>query len=246
MLAIIGGSGLYDLDGLSGKNSEYIQSRYSNSAVELFSGTLYGEKVLFLPRHGKEHNQPPHLINYLANIDVLASRAATKIIAVCSVGGITGLYPPGTLAIPDQIIDYTCGRASSFDENFSFTSHTDFTQPFSTVMQAVMSCAVEQTRLSVKFGGVYGCTQGPRLETAAEIRRLARDECDMVGMTIMPEAALARQKGIEYCAICVVANWAAGVQQGIGNIQEIKQRTAVLAHSAQNLIAEFIKQQRNY
>ncbi len=245
MLAIIGGSGLYDLHSLAQKNTERVTSRYSKAPVELLCGVLENEQVFFLPRHGKTHNVPPHLINYQANIDALAECAVTKIIAVCSVGGIANSCPPGSLVIPDQIIDYTWGRTSSFDGDFEFSSHIDFTQPFSPGMRTTMLRASEKLGLKVQFDGVYGCTQGPRLETAAEIRRMAQDRCDIVGMTMMPEAALARQKGMEYCAICVVVNWAAGVQQGIGDIQEIKHRATTLTDSAQNLIAEFIKQKAN-
>lgn len=241
MLAIIGGSGIYSLNELVQRSVKRVVSRYTDIPVDVICGSLNSERILFLPRHGDSHKIPPHRINYLANIDALSQCGATQILAICSVGGITSAYPPETLAIPHQIIDYTWGRASTFfEENFDFNSHIDFTDPFSSEMQSLLVGAADRIQLPLVEGGVYGCTQGPRLETRAEIKRMAQDGCDLVGMTMMPEAALAREKGIEYCAVCPVVNWAAGMDKGVGSIDDIHRRVAALSNFVNSLIYSYV------
>lgn len=240
MLAIIGGSGFYQLDEMSQVDIDLVTTKYASKPVEVLSGAFHGRRVLFLPRHGRSHSIAPHRIDYRANIDALTARGVTKILSICCVGGITDAYPPETFSMPDQIIDYTWGRASSFEDDFNLTSHVDFAKPFSSEIQQDVLQAANDIGVKLRTGGVYGCTQGPRLETAAEIRRMARDGCDMVGMTMMPESVLARERGMEYCAICMVANWAAGVQQSTGDMQEMKRVVTHLAGSMQNLVGQCV------
>jgi 5'-methylthioadenosine phosphorylase len=166
---------------------------------------------MFLPRHGYGHTIAPHMVNYRANLWAIHHHKATGIISVASVGGIRDDLGPGEIVLPNQIIDYTWGRKSTFFEGVGNpVTHVDFTEPYDRDLCQRIRDAAETLGISVKSGGVYAATQGPRLETAAEINRLERDGADLVGMTGMPEAVLARELGIPYAAINVVANHAAG------------------------------------
>jgi 5'-methylthioadenosine phosphorylase len=166
---------------------------------------------MFLPRHGYGHTIPPHMVNYRANLWALHHHKATGVISVASVGGIRGDLEPGDIVLPHQIIDYTWGRKSTyFDGVGTPVTHIDFTEPYDRELGRRIREAGEQLGVEMKVGGVYAATQGPRLETAAEINRLERDGADLVGMTGMPEAALARELGLPYAAINVIANHAAG------------------------------------
>lgn len=212
MLGIIGGSGLYALEGLRESARRQIDTPWGNPSDELVVGALAGQEVVFLPRHARGHSIAPHRINYRANVWALREVGASAIVAVAACGGIAPDCSPGRLVIPDQIIDYTHDRAATFfDQTGSAVTHIDFTEPYDTALRARLALAAKALRLPVVEGGVYGCTNGPRLETAAEIRRLARDGCSLVGMTGMPEAALARELGLPYVCLAVVANSAAGV-----------------------------------
>jgi 5'-methylthioadenosine phosphorylase len=167
--------------------------------------------MVFLARHGHGHTIQPDHINYRANIYALRELGVTGIVAVGSVGSIHPMLSPGDLVVPDQLIDYTWGRASTFyGSEPGVSMHIDFTNPFSSALRSQLLGVADLLGFNVRDGGVYACTQGPRLETAAEIRRLAGDGADVVGMTGMPEAALAREQGISYASIAVVANHAAG------------------------------------
>ncbi|MCK6373285.1 MAG: S-methyl-5'-thioinosine phosphorylase [Zoogloea sp.] len=211
MLAIIGGSGLTQLANLNVIRREVMRTPYGEPSGALTFGQLCGHPVVFLARHGYGHTIPPHRVNYQANLWALREAKADAIISVASVGGIRDDLGPGVLVVPDQIIDYTWGRKSTFHESSEQpVVHIDFTKPYDeSVRQRILDAAVAAGQ-PVVDGGVYAATQGPRLETAAEINRLERDGADVVGMTGMPEAALARELGIPYAAINVVANFAAG------------------------------------
>ena len=222
MLAIIGGSGLSKLNILEAPETLSIATEFSESNVEILKGKIAGETVAFLPRHGPNHIIPPHRINYRANVWALREIGATDIISANAVGGINPAMSPGQLAIPDQIIDYTYGRDHTYhDENLTEVVHIDFTHPFSRKLRHILILALEEddeedTENTAQKGltitdGVYGCTQGPRLESAAEVLRLKQDGCDMVGMTAMPEAALARELGLEYAVLALSVNRAAGL-----------------------------------
>jgi len=211
MLAIIGGSGLTQLPGLKITHREVVRTPFGTPSGALTFGELDGQEVVFLARHGYGHFIPPHLVNYRANIWALHTQKVSRIVSVATVGGLHPELRPGRLAVPDQIIDYSHGRETTFAEygNQQVTHH-DFTWPYCEAARQSCIQALEEVGEDVFIGGTYGCTQGPRLETKAEIDRMAADGCDMVGMTGMPEAYLAKEIGLCYAAIAVSVNWAAG------------------------------------
>ena len=211
MLAIIGGTGLTNLANLEITHRQVMRTPYGEPSGALTFGTLRQHEVVFLARHGYGHTIPPHKVNYRANMSALREAGATRVVSVTSVGGITEEFTPGVIAIPYQIIDYTYGRDFSYFEGLPGTEmHIDFTFPYSPGMRSKILEAARQAGVACQDGGVYAATQGPRLETAAEINRYAHDGADMVGMSGMPEAVLARELGLEYAAIAVVVNDAAG------------------------------------
>ncbi|WP_374355453.1 S-methyl-5'-thioinosine phosphorylase [Chitinimonas sp.] len=211
MLAIIGGTGLTRLQNLQITHRQVIRTPYGEPSGALTFGEIGGHHVVFIARHGYGHTIPPHEINYRANIWALAEQKATRIVSVCTVGGIREDLAPGTVVLPDQIIDYTNGRKHTFFEGGDKpVTHIDFTEPYCAKQRGRILKAAKASHQKLLDGGVYAATQGPRLETAAEINRIAGDGGDMVGMTGMPEAALAREAGLSYASIAVVSNWAAG------------------------------------
>lgn len=229
MLAIIGGSGLYALKALGEPQSRQVKTDYAADAVAVQLYTSGSGPVAFIPRHGQSHRLPPHRVNYRANIAALAELGVEQILAINAVGGITAAMGPGALLIPDQIIDYTHGRESTFfDENLTEVVHVDFSQPFTSSLSHRLASACEAANQSsdsprsIQLQGVYGCTQGPRLETAAEINRMQQDGCDVVGMTAMPEAVLAREKGMDYAMLALSVNWAAGIVPGTITMADIQ------------------------
>ena len=223
MLAIIGGSGLTALKGLKITRQQMQQTPYGELSGPLTFGTLNEKNVVFLPRHGNPHIIPPHKINYRANIWALKENSINNIIAVNAVGGITREMYPGRLVIPSQIIDYTSGRNHTyFEDEINEVTHIDFTHPYNATLRQCLIKASHKIKLDCHDGATYGATQGPRLETAAEIKRLEQDGCDLVGMTGMPEAALARELEINYASICLVANWAAGITDDIITMETIE------------------------
>jgi 5'-methylthioinosine phosphorylase len=211
MLAIIGGSGLSTLSGMTELRHVAARTAYGDPSAALAFGKINGRDIVFLARHGEGHGIAPHEINYRANIWALKEAGVQGVVAVATVGGIRREFGPGALVVPNQIIDYTWGRRSTFFEGTSAkVTHIDFTEPYAGALRSRILAAAKACNEAVADGGVYAATQGPRLESAAEITRLERDGADLVGMTGMPEAALAREAGIEYAAIAVVANHAAG------------------------------------
>lgn len=222
-IAIIGGTGLTKLTNLSILSREVHVSAYGEPSAPLTRGTLAGKEVVFLPRHGAGHTIPPHRVNYRANISVLQDVGVDKVIAINAVGGITPDMPPQKLVIPDQIIDYTWSRDHTFFEGGEKeVVHIDFTQPYCEILRSEILDAASQAGVDVGRQATYGAMQGPRLETCAEIDRLERDGCHIVGMTGMPEAALARELGLCYASIGVVANWAAGRGEGEITLEQIE------------------------
>ena len=211
MLAIIGGSGLSRLESMIVTRRRVVRTPYGRPSGALAFGTLRGRKVVFLQRHGPGHTIPPHEVNYRANIWALHAQKVTNVVAVAAVGGIRADLGPGALAVPDQIIDYTHGRRSTFfTRGARPVTHIDFTSPYCEAMRQRLLEAARAAGEAVAAGGTYAATQGPRLETAAEINRFERDGAHLVGMTGMPEAALAREIGLCYAALAVVLNHAAG------------------------------------
>jgi 5'-methylthioinosine phosphorylase len=211
MLAILGGSGLTKLANLEVTQRKVARTPYGEPSGPLTFGRISDCEVIFLARHGYGHTIAPHEVNYRANLWALKDAGAGAVVSVASVGSIRKDFKPGSLVIPDQIIDYTWGRPSTlFQGAASPVNHIDFTEPFSPPLRKRLIDAARACKQAVHDGGVYAATQGPRLETAAEINRLERDGADLVGMTGMPEAGLAREVSLEYATIAVVANYAAG------------------------------------
>ncbi len=210
-LAVIGGTGLYRLAELQDVETHQPDTRFGAPSGPVRIGTLHGRRVAFLARHGEGHSIPPHRINYRANLAALQALGARRVLALNTVGGITERFGPRVLACPDQLIDYTWGRVSTLcEEPGTEVIHIDFGEPYDRALRRQLLAAAAKAGVPVVDGGCYGATQGPRLETRAEIARLRRDGCDLVGMTGMPEAALARELGLEYACLAIVANWAAG------------------------------------
>jgi 5'-methylthioadenosine phosphorylase len=211
MLAIIGGTGLTQLPNLEIARREVVRTPYGDPSGALTLGTIRGQPVAFLARHGYGHTIPPHRVNYRANVWAIAQQKVKYIVSVASVGGIRADLGPGTLAVPHQILDYTYGREFTYFTGVDRSVvHVDFTQPYCEPLRQRLMEAAREAGEPIVEGGTYATTQGPRLETAAEINRLERDGADMVGMTGMPEAALARELGLCYAALAVVVNHAAG------------------------------------
>ena len=211
MLAILGGSGLLQLSNLENVRRTAVATPYGDPTASLTLGRIGDRELVFLARHGDGHTIALHQVNYRANIWALREAGATDIVSVATVGGIRQEFGPGVLVIPDQIIDYTWGRPATFFEGpGTQVTHIDFTEPYSAGLRSRILSAAAACGEAVSDGGVYATTQGPRLETAAEVTRLERDGADLIGMTAMPEAALAREAGLAYAAIAVVANHAAG------------------------------------
>lgn len=232
-VAIIGGSGFTRMDELEITRREVVRTPFGEPSAPLIHGQLSGHEIVFLPRHGASHRIPPHKVNYRANIWALKEMGVKQVIAVAAVGGITEEMAPGKIVLPDQIIDYTYGRDHTFFEHdLTHVTHIDFTTPYCEILRAAITHRSIEAELELKIGGTYGATQGPRLETAMEISRLERDGCDIVGMTGMPEAALAKELSLSYASVSVVANWAAGksdepitmpqiekhIDEGLGNV----------------------------
>jgi len=196
--------------GLAVTHRRVVRTPYGEPSGPLSFGKVLGRPVVFLARHGDGHTIAPHQVNYCANLWALQEQEVEAIVSVASVGGIRPDLAPGTIVIPDQIIDYTWGRRSTYFEGDAPVTHVDFTEPYTRDLRARLLAAAGACGEPVCDGAVYATTQGPRLETAAEVDRLERDGADVVGMTGMPEAALARELGLSYAAIAVVVNYAAG------------------------------------
>lgn len=210
-LAVIGGTGLYRLAALQDPEALEGDTPYGRPSGPVRVGRLAGKRVAFLARHGEGHSLPPHRVNYRANLWRLKDLGATRVLAVNTVGGITERFGPKVLALPDQLIDYTWGRTSScWDGEGGEVLHVDFGDPYTPALRREVLAAAVASGTPLVDGGCYGATQGPRLETKAEIARMRRDGCDLVGMTGMPEAGLARELGLDYACLAIVANWAAG------------------------------------
>lgn len=242
-IAVIGGTGLYAMmDDFEMTHQEIINTPFGEPSGPLVHGKLHGHDVVFLARHGFTHRLPPHRINYRANIWMLKKVEVEHVISVNAVGSMNQQCAPENLVIPDQIIDYSWGREHTFfAEDLTRVVHIDFTHPYSeglrkTLIEAGKNCAIDLVKTAV-----YGCTQGPRLETAAEIRRLTRDGCDLVGMTGMPEAALARELSMEYASVAVVANWGAGLVDDEISMEQIELALQNGMNKVKALIAEAIR-----
>jgi len=252
-IAIIGGTGLCDLAGFEILSEHKVETPLGLPSSRVKEGRYHGQEVFFLPRHGAEHSIAPHLINYRANMWALKSLGVEQVVAVNAVGGIHAEAGPEALIIPDQIIDYSHGREHTFytgekalrsqvlcGQSFTEVEHIDFTHPYSQALRLALLQAAMDASCTVLDEGVYGCTQGPRLETAAEVRRCQRDGCAVVGMTAMPEAALARELGMEYAAVCLSVNWGAGLTEELISLEEIHRVVAFGMGKVETLLAALL------
>jgi 5'-methylthioinosine phosphorylase len=222
--AIIGGTGLTQLDGLTIRQSLTVNTPYGAPSGDIHLGEYAGREVMFLARHGHPHRFPPHKVNYRANIWALKQAGAEAILAVNAVGGIHPDMGTGHFCVPHDLVDYTSGREHTFfADDLEHVTHIDFSFPYSAPLRARLIAALAAEGCAHSDFGVYACTQGPRLETVAEIARLERDGCDIVGMTGMPEAALARELELEYACLALVVNPAAGKSAAVITMAEIEQ-----------------------
>lgn len=208
---MIGGTGIYALAALEGEQVFEGETVFGAPSAPVRVGRIAGRRVAFMARHGEGHSVPPHRVNYRANLRRLSDMGVRRVLAINAVGGITERFGPRVIAVPDQLIDYTWGRVGSIcDEPGTPVLHVDFGDPYTESLRQAVLAAGRKTGVELVDGACYGATQGPRLETRAEIARMRRDGCDLVGMTGMPEAALAREMGLDYACLALVANWAAG------------------------------------
>jgi len=219
MLAIIGGRGLTQLANLKITHRQVMRTPYGEPSGAFLFGMLDHHEVIFLARHGYGHTIPPHLVNYRANLWALREQGATNIVSVATVGAIREDLKPGTIIVPDQIIDYTYGRESTFFEvRDKSYGNIDFTLPYSVKLRNRILYSAQSAQQPCIDGGVYAATQGPRLDSIAEINRYERDGADMVGMTGMPETALAKELELDYATIAAVVNSAAGRGDSVAGI----------------------------
>lgn len=241
-LAIIGGTGLDRLEYLEERAEETVETPYGPPSAPLVRGRVAGRPLLFLARHGHEHTLAPHEIDYRANLWALQQAGVDAVVAIAAVGAIAEPPAPGGLAIPDQLIDYTHGRAATFFEGAGVAvEHVDFTWPYTAALRRRLLTAAAAAGVEAVDGGCYAATQGPRLETAAEIERLERDGCTLVGMTGMPEAALARELGLDYACCAVVANRAAGKGGSEISLDEIGRQLATGMADVRALITALVR-----
>lgn len=246
-IGVIGGSGLGSIENLDVTHREMVNTPYGSPSCPVVFGKICNEEIIFIPRHGMGHTISPHNINYRANIWALKKLEVTRVIAINAVGGITDKMSPLKLVFPHQIIDYTHSRQHTFfDENSSKVMHADFTNPYDIKLRQTLSAVAEAINIRYESEAVYGATQGPRLETAAEIRRMEKDGCDIVGMTGMPEASLARELGLEYASCSVVVNWAAGTTgDQIISMEEIEKNLKDGMDSVHALLAKTLPELTN-
>jgi 5'-methylthioinosine phosphorylase len=243
-LGLIGGTGL-DQWGVAGKPRK-AHSIFGKPSAEPVEFQVADLSVFFLPRHGVRHEIPPHAVNYQANIDVFRQLEVDAVIAVNAVGGISTHNQPGSQSVPDQYIDYTWGRLHSYSMSADDElQHVEFASPFDYQMRLHLIRAAKLAGLDINDSGCVGVTQGPRLETAAEIKRLYQDGCDMVGMTSMPEAVLAREAGLAYASLCINANWAAGIEVEPVSMAAIEVTLAQAMLEVRKILAELFKEFSN-
>ncbi|CAM5272027.1 S-methyl-5'-thioinosine phosphorylase [Rhodanobacter lindaniclasticus] len=242
-LAVIGGSGLYNFPGLENATRHTVDTPYGAASGDVVVGDFAGKRIAFLARHGESHTLPPHRVNYRANVWALHSLGARRVIGVNAVGGIRGDMGPRAIVVPDQLIDYTHGRFTSYcDVEGAEVKHIDFSEPYTASLRRQLLAAARAAGVATVDGGCYGATQGPRLETRAEIARMKRDGCDLVGMTGMPEAVLARELEVDYACLALVANFAAGCgDEAEISIEEIFAHLAAATAEVPRILAELLR-----
>ncbi|MFP5440681.1 MAG: S-methyl-5'-thioinosine phosphorylase [Gammaproteobacteria bacterium] len=243
MLAIIGGTGLSQLDGFTARETRSVSTPFGAPSAPLLFGSYAGRDVVFLPRHGHPHKLPPHKVNYRANLRALKDAGVDRILAVNAVGGIHAAMGAGHICVPHDLIDYTHGREHTYSDGSpdSELLHVDFSEPFDRALRTTLNDCLRELGYDYSDFGVYAATQGPRLETPAEIRKYERDGCDIVGMTAMPEAGLARELGIRYAMLCLVVNPAAGKSDVEITMEDINRVLAEGMGRVRDTIGAFLK-----
>lgn len=236
-IGLIGGSGFTDLHGFKAQRTDEINTPYGKPSSVLTRGHINGQEVVFIARHGSDHSIAPHQINYRANLWALKQAGVTVVMATATVGGIDQACHPGTILIPDQILDYTCSREHTFSPLNGDLFHIDFTQPYCESLREVLSQTAGELGMEIAQQATYAATQGPRFESTAEIARLERDGAHIVGMTGMPETSLAREIGICYATVALVVNYAAGRYDSQINISEIRRAHQQSADRVRELLA---------
>ncbi len=241
-LGVIGGTGVEQWPGATTTQAHTPETRFGATSAPLKQIAIGQRHVWFLSRHGEGHDIAPHCINYRANIQALHDVGVTQLVALNAVGIIGDAVAPGGLTLPDQIIDYTSGRAATFFDGVEAPlQHVDFTEPYSEQLRASLLQAAERAGVSLAKGGVYAATQGPRLESRAEVDRLERDGAQVIGMTGMPEAVLARELDIDYACLALVVNHAAGRVSDDGDIHaQLSRHMNRAREQAMRVLAEWI------
>ncbi|MBS1111871.1 MAG: S-methyl-5-thioinosine phosphorylase, partial [Nitrospirae bacterium] len=237
-IGVIGGSGLYSIKGLVLKKRRRISTPFGKPSDQYVIGESGGTEIIFLPRHGSDHRIPPHEINYRANIWGFKKLGVTRIISISAVGGIKKGLKPGDIIILDQVIDMTKNRKSTFYDGKDGVVHIDFTEPYCSDIRRILMKAGKNAQVALKDGGTYVAVEGPRLETASEIRSFAILGGDIVGMTGMPEASLSRELEICYSGISVVANYAAGIKKKKLTTKEVIEAMGASAEKIKRLLKE--------
>lgn len=258
MLGVIGGSGLYDLNGLKVLEEKLPSTPFGEPSSPIIVGEVDGKKVAFLARHGRDHSYPPHLIPYRANMWALKEVGVSRVLAVSAVGGINRLLEPGDFVVIDNFIDLTKRRESTYYEgrfsvqvvgkdrasellNSKRVVHVDVTEPYCPQMRSLLIELLEEMGERYHLRGVYACTEGPRFETPAEIRLLESLGADVVGMTGYPEVVLARELGMCYASLCVVANPAAGISTTRLTSREVLDLMGKKEARIKELLLSFVK-----
>jgi 5'-methylthioadenosine phosphorylase len=206
VLGIIGGSGVYDVDGLTGKEWRTIDTPFGRPSDQLLFGELDGQRLVFLPRHGRGHRVPPSELNFRANIDAMKRAGATEIVSVSAVGSLKEELPPGTFVIADQFIDRTFARVKSFFET-GLVAHVSMAHPVCERLGDIIEQAAERCGITAVRGGTYLVMEGPQFSTKAESQLYRQWGCDVIGMTNMPEAKLAREAEICYATVAMVTDY---------------------------------------
>lgn len=238
--ALVGGTGFDQIESLQVSNRKVVRTPYGEPSGVVVTGKLKNKPFLFLPRHGVSHSIPPHRVNYRANMWALKQCGAKNVIGFAAVGSISNDLVPGSIVIPDQIIDYTRDREHTFfNGDTQSVTHIDFSDPYSLSLRSAILLAAAKSKVAVTSSGCYAATQGPRLETAAEINRLERDGATIVGMTGMPEAALARELGLEYACIAIVVNPAAGRGSSAISMEDIRKELKQGVKTALKILSKY-------
>ncbi len=206
-VGVIGGSGLYAMEALENTEEHTVKTTFGEPSDVIVSGTLEGQRFLFLPRHGRGHRIPPHQINYRANLLALKALGAEQIISVSAVGSMREEIVPGHMVLPDQFIDRTRSRANTFFEDVGVVAHVELAEPVDAALQAALRDAAQEVGATVHVGGAYVCIEGPQFSTRAESLTFRSWDVAVIGMTNLPEARLAREAELPYATLALATDY---------------------------------------